>query len=154
MRLVLNFLLIMLMGMASVNAAVEVHKFDTEQQQQQYKKMIDELRCLVCQNQNLADSNAELALDLRNKVARMIQQGKTDQEIIDYMVARYGDFVLYRPPFKAQTLLLWLGPFIILGVGFVVLISYVRKQKKMPATAVPDEEISKARKLLGDEEEK
>lgn len=154
MRAAVNFLLLMFLSAASVYAAVEVHKFDTEKQQQQYKKMIDELRCLVCQNQNLADSNAELALDLRNKVASMIQQGKTNQEIVDYMVARYGDFVLYRPPFKAQTLLLWVGPFVILLFGLYVLLAYVRKQKTKPVAQASEAELSKVRKLLDDEEDK
>ncbi len=80
-----------------------------------------ELRCLVCQNQSIEESNAELAVDLRRQIRELISQGKTDGEIIDYMVARYGDFVLYRPPFKATTALLWIGPFLLLLVGIVVL---------------------------------
>ena len=77
----------------------------------------NELRCLVCQNQTIADSNAGLAVDLRQQVREMMQQGRSDDEIIDYRVARYGDFVRYRPPFKASTLLLWLSPLLLLGLG-------------------------------------
>ncbi|MCX7891714.1 MAG: cytochrome c-type biogenesis protein CcmH [Burkholderiales bacterium] len=77
----------------------------------------NELRCLVCQNQSIEESNAELAVDLRRQIREQIAQGKSDREIIDYMVARYGDFVLYRPPFKATTALLWIGPFLLLAVG-------------------------------------
>jgi len=75
------------------------------------------LRCLVCQNQSLADSNAELAVDLRNEMRKQLKQGASDQDIINYMVARYGDFVLYRPPLKASTVLLWSGPLLLLLIG-------------------------------------
>jgi len=96
------------------------------------KNIGEELRCLVCQNQTIADSNASLALDLRNEIRGMIAQGRTDDEIRAYMVARYGDFVLYRPPFEATTVLLWLGPFALLGVGFVVLAVVLRRRKRIP----------------------
>ena len=84
------------------------------------KKLSEELRCLVCQNQTLADSNAELAVDLRRQVETMITAGRSDREIRDYMVERYGDFVLYRPPVQGNTLALWLGPFAMLAGGGVV----------------------------------
>jgi cytochrome c-type biogenesis protein CcmH len=88
----------------------------------------EELRCLVCQNQNIADSNAELAQDLRREIRGMIQAGKSDKEIIDFMVARYGDFVLYRPPVKGITLLLWGGPVALLLLGLFVLLRYLRQR--------------------------
>lgn len=88
----------------------------------------EELRCLVCQNQTIADSNAELAVDLRREVRNMIKAGKTDQEIVDFMVARYGDFVLYRPPVKGITVLLWGGPMLLMVLGLVVLIRYLRRR--------------------------
>jgi cytochrome c-type biogenesis protein CcmH len=110
--------------------------------------MIDELRCLVCQNQNLADSNAELAQDLRQEVYDMIQQGASDQEIIDFMVARYGDFVLYRPPLKSTTLILWIGPFVILGIGVLVLLFHIRKRRAALEPVVDEAELEKARQLL------
>src|SRR5919106_2786567 len=83
--------------------------------------LADELRCLVCQNQTLADSNAPLAVDLRNQIREQLAKGASERDVVDFMVARYGDFVLYRPPFKASTIALWFGPFIflILGVWFV-----------------------------------
>src|SRR5881394_1176669 len=77
-----------------------------------------ELRCLVCQNQTIAESNAPLAVDLRNQIREQLAAGKSEREVVDFMVARYGDFVLYRPPFKATTILLWAGPFLFLLVGF------------------------------------
>jgi len=88
----------------------------------------------VCQNQTIADSNASLALDLRNEIREQIAKGKSDDEIRGYMVARYGDFVLYRPPWKSTTLLLWLGPFALLGVGAAIMVVTIRRRKKLAAT--------------------
>ena len=99
-----------------------------------------ELRCLVCQNQTIADSHADLAQDLRRQVREMIRAGKSDAEIIDFMTARYGDFVLYRPPLKGTTLLLWFGPVLLLGGGLVVLVTVLRRRNRLPADRFdPDE---------------
>jgi cytochrome c-type biogenesis protein CcmH len=136
-----------------VMAGVEVHTFDNPEQEQQYKRLVTELRCLVCQNQNLADSNAELAQDLRQEVYEMIQNGATDQEIINFMVARYGDFVLYRPPFKATTAFLWVGPFIILIAGFVILLLFIRKRRQSTAVELDETAQARARQLLNDNNE-
>jgi cytochrome c-type biogenesis protein CcmH len=89
--------------------------------EQRMMVLAEELRCLVCQNQTLADSNAPLAEDLRNQIREQLRKGSSDREVIDYLVARYGDFVLYRPPLKATTLLLWFGPLLLLAIGFAVL---------------------------------
>jgi cytochrome c-type biogenesis protein CcmH len=96
-------------------------------------KLSEELRCLVCQNQNIADSNAELAQDLRREIRTMIGAGKSDKEIIDFMVVRYGDFVLYRPPVKGTTLLLWGGPVILLVFGIFILVRYQRRRAERVA---------------------
>lgn len=99
------------------------------------------LRCLVCQNQTLADSNAELAVDLRNQVRAQVKAGRSDAEIIDYLVARYGDFVLYRPPVKATTVLLWAGPFVLLVAGLAGLVIALRRRARAqtaPGAAEPD----------------
>jgi cytochrome c-type biogenesis protein CcmH len=93
-------------------------------------ELSSELRCLVCQNQTIADSNAELAVDLRNEIREKIQTGMSDAEIKDFMVARYGDFVLYRPPVKATTLALWVGPFLLLAVGGGVLFYNLRRRRQ------------------------
>ena len=90
-----------------------------------------ELRCLVCQNQTLADSNADLAVDLREQVRTLLRQGQSEKQIIDYMTARYGDFVLYRPPLKATTWLLWFGPGVLLAGGFAVLVLVLRHRTRM-----------------------
>lgn len=87
-----------------------------------------ELRCLVCQNQSLADSDADLALDLRREIRRMIEAGKSDDQIRDFLAARYGDFILYEPPFSRLTALLWLGPLFFLGLGFGLLVRSLRQR--------------------------
>ncbi|WP_298829989.1 cytochrome c-type biogenesis protein [uncultured Piscinibacter sp.] len=91
-----------------------------------------ELRCLVCQNQTIADSHADLAQDLRNQVREMLQKGQSEAQILDYMTQRYGDFVLYRPPVKPTTTLLWYGPAVLLVGGVVVLIVVLRRRSKLP----------------------
>ena len=105
----------------SVHAEIEVYQFKTPELELRYQNLTEELRCLVCQNQNIADSHAELAQDLRRKVYEKLNSGETNDQIIDYMTERYGDFVLYRPPFNVKTLILWLTPALTIllgGVGF------------------------------------
>jgi cytochrome c-type biogenesis protein CcmH len=106
--------------------------------EQRMKTLADELRCLVCQNQTIADSTAPLAEDLRNQIRGQIAQGRTDTQIRDYMVERYGDFVLYRPPFKAATTLLWLGPPALLVGGAFAWLVVVRRRKALAATSQPE----------------
>ncbi|MDD2684620.1 MAG: cytochrome c-type biogenesis protein CcmH [Gallionella sp.] len=117
------------------------------------KRMIglaDKLRCLVCQNESLASSHAELAEDLRREVREQMQKGMSDQEIIDYLVSRYGDFVLYDPPVKKTTLLLWYGPFALLLIGSGVLVYQLRKRKDAVAdeVAITDADSQRAAALL------
>lgn len=121
------------------------------------QKLSEELRCLVCQNQTIADSNAELAQDLRREVRTMIKDGKTDKEIVDFMVARYGDFVLYRPPVKGITLLLWGGPIALMLLGLVVLLRYLRRRATRLAEhdqPLSAEETGRADALLKELEQK
>jgi cytochrome c-type biogenesis protein CcmH len=112
----------------------------------------EELRCLVCQNESLAGSRADLANDLRREVRTLIKEGKSDQEILDFMVGRYGDFVRYRPPVKPTTWLLWLGPFLLLGGGVTTLIVFLRRRRSTQPAATPlsDEERRRAQTLLTD----
>jgi cytochrome c-type biogenesis protein CcmH len=107
--------------------------------EQRLKDLGEELRCLVCQNQTIADSNAPLALDLRNQIRTMVRAGRSDEEIKAYMVQRYGDFVLYRPPLKLTTVLLWAGPFVlvVLGAGVFVVILRRRRAQARPAAIAP-----------------
>ena len=106
-----------------------------------------ELRCLVCQNQTLADSNAPLAVDLRNQIREQFKQGASEQDVIDFMVARYGDFVLYKPPFKASTLALWLGPFVLLALGVWALLRQIAR-RRVPAPELSAAERDRAARLL------
>jgi len=108
-----------------------------------------ELRCLVCQNQTIADSHADLAIDLKNQVRDMVKSGKTQSEIVDYMVQRYGDFVRYRPPMEPKTFLLWTGPFLLMAAGIVLLIVNLRKRKKIITDApLSDDESDRLQSLL------
>jgi cytochrome c-type biogenesis protein CcmH len=109
----------------------------------------EELRCLVCQNQTLADSHADLAVDLKNQVREKLRQGMSEREIVDYMVARYGDFVLYRPPVKGTTLLLWFGPALLLVGGLASLFLWLRRRRAVAVPAVlTEEEHARAAALL------
>jgi cytochrome c-type biogenesis protein CcmH len=115
------------------------------------KHLAVELRCLVCQNQTLADSNAPLAEDLRREVRDMIAKNMSDQEIIEFLTARYGDFVLYRPPVKSTTALLWVGPFILLAIGGTVLVVTLRRRAiKVVEVPVTDEEHRRVEQLLAE----
>jgi cytochrome c-type biogenesis protein CcmH len=108
-----------------------------------------ELRCLVCQNQTIADSHADLAKDLRREVREMLAQGKSEREVREFMVARYGDFILYRPPLKASTLLLWIGPFALLAAAFWVHRRMVRDRAAPADAPLSDEEQKRLQALLG-----
>ena len=107
-------------------------------------KITSELRCLVCQNQTIADSHADLAVDLRQQVREMLHKGLSDQQIADYMTDRYGDFVLYRPPFKATTAFLWIGPGVMLVSGLLVLVLVLRRRSRMPADRFDADEAEAA----------
>ena len=122
------------------------------------KRMIglaENLRCLVCQNESLASSHAELAEDLRREVREQMAQGKNDQEIIDYLVARYGDFVLYKPPVKSYTVLLWFGPFALLLIALGVLVYQLRKRRQtVQESVLTPEAQQRADSLLNEEDNK
>ncbi|MCP9451481.1 MAG: cytochrome c-type biogenesis protein CcmH [Nitrospira sp.] len=113
------------------------------------KQLASELRCLVCQNQTLADSNAPLAEDLRREVREMIAKNMSDQEIIEFLVSRYGDFVLYRPPFKTTTVLLWAGPFVlVVGGGVALAVTLRRRQHMIRDAMMTEEERRQVERLL------
>lgn len=117
--------------------------------EQRLTNIAEELRCLVCQNESLAGSRAELAQDLRREVRSLIKEGKSDQEVKDFLVSRYGDFVLYRPQVKPTTYLLWAGPFILLLIGIVVLVSYLRKRsRQIEETPLSEADKKRAEALL------
>jgi len=142
----MKFLRILVLLTFSLNsiAAVEYKKFDDAEKEKVYNVLINELRCLVCQNQTIADSNAELAQDLRRQVYEMLLQGKTKDEIAEFMTQRYGDFVLYNPPFKVKTGLLWLGPIVFLLIGLVVLVLFTRRKGVVEKTNISEDERVKS----------
>lgn len=147
MKPVLLLLLALLLSSQAI-AKVETHNFVSPQIEKDYKILIAELRCLVCQNQNLADSNAELAKDMRMRVYTMLNEGSSRQQIVDFMVTRYGDFVMYRPPVKSSTYLLWYGPLLFFALAFVVVASYMRRQKPQDEVLTDKNQQKKAHSLL------
>jgi cytochrome c-type biogenesis protein CcmH len=126
-----HFLFALLLGLPLwAQAAIDSFEFRDEATRERFQSLTAELRCPKCQNQNIADSNSPIAEDLRTEIHRMLQQGDSDQDIVDFMVARYGEFVLYRPRVTAQTLVLWYGPFGLLAIGAVVILVMTRRRKK------------------------
>lgn len=137
----------------SVQAKVAPNLSDDPALEARMMVIAEELRCLVCQNETIAASHADLAVDLKNQIRIKLTQGQSQRQILDFMVERYGDFVLYRPPLKTTTVLLWLGPFVLLGIAVLMLILNVRQRrpasKSQPMT-LSDADAAKARALLAD----
>ena len=113
------------------------------------QSLAEQLRCLVCQNQNLADSHADLAIDLKNQIRAMLRKGLSEQEVVDFMVQRYGDFVLYKPPVKNTTWLLWGGPFVLLAGALGLLFIKLRQRRRQLVPELTPEQHSAAQRLLG-----
>ena len=149
----LSLIVLLTSTVFSVYAAVEVKQFKQPEHEQRYKKLINELRCVVCQNQNIADSNAALAKDLRKQVFKMINAGKNNNEILEFMVTRYDDFVLYRPEFNSMTFLLWVGPFILFIIGIYFLVNFVRQRKTVVIAELSNKDKEKLKQLLKDKEQ-
>lgn len=120
----------------------------TQSQRERYRGLLEELRCLVCQNENLASSSASLAGDLRGQVREMVDRGAGDEEIKEYLVSRYGDFVLYDPPVKPSTWLLWSGPFVVLLLGLIFAWRVIRHASRSGASELSEEEHARARRYL------
>ncbi|NOY67133.1 MAG: cytochrome c-type biogenesis protein CcmH [Gammaproteobacteria bacterium] len=144
----ISFTLILVLTSLSISAAINVYQFDDPVKKERFYNLIDELRCTVCQNQTIAASNAGLAKDLRNKTYKMIQAGKTDDEIKTFMVERFTDFVLYNPPVNNSTLLLWIGPAVLMLIAFIFLISNIRKRVSTPVTEIDAQEHERVQTLL------
>lgn len=129
------WLLLLAVAWSVAHAAIDPYEFDSEAQRERYRHFIEEMRCPKCQNQNLAGSDAPIATDLRRELHRLLQEGRSDAEIVDFMVARYGTFILYDPPFDKKTALLWLAPIAFLGTGVVVLLLIVRRRRAIAEPA-------------------
>lgn len=128
--------ILLLSFMVNTQAAIDVYQFDNTEKTARFKQLVADLRCPKCQNQNLADSNAEIARDLRSKVEQMLVADKSDDEIVQYMVDRYGDFVLYEPRVTTQTYILWYGPIALFLVAFAVIFFIVRIRSQQPREKV------------------
>ena len=145
--LILSLLLI---SMPS-QAGIEAYDFPSAQVEADFTKLINEIRCLVCQNQNIASSNADLAKDLRQQTYKMLVRGDTPDQVIEYMVARYGEFILYRPRLKSNTLLLWFGPFGLLLLVLLLVFRRVRRNQKLTSPDV--DAMQRAQQLLSNNQE-
>lgn len=144
--LVLSVTLVFSLAVSS--APIETFNFDSPEKEKVFHKLSEELRCLVCQNQNIAESNAGLAKDLRLEIYTMISAGKSEEEIVDFMVQRYGDYVLYRPPFKPLTWLLWFGPLIVFIIGLIFAVRFMKAQSvDTQPDELSDEEIERVKNL-------
>jgi len=151
-RLLLSMLLALI---ASLAAAQEARPLAEDPALEARVMHIAEgLRCLVCQNETIAASHADLAVDLRKQIRQQLQQGRSDAQIVDFMVQRYGDFVLYKPPLKRSTWLLWGGPFVLMGVALAALGWNIRRRRRAAVAQVPlrDDEVARARRLLAEDE--
>lgn len=149
-------LLILLLGcwLTPAMAAIDVYEFSDPKQEAVFHELTKELRCPKCQNQDISDSESELAKDLRDKAYGMLIEGKSKQEVIDYMVARYGNFILYKPPVMASTLILWISPILVVLIGFIIVV--VRTRNK-PHHSIDNElsieEQQRLRELLNKDKE-
>lgn len=135
--MIARLLLVVALCCAALPAAavIETYQFSSPELEQRYQQLSAELRCPKCQNQNIADSNAPIAQDLRRLLHQQLEAGETDEEILDYMVARYGEFVRYRPKFSGATAILWFAPLLLLVIGLVVLLRTLRTQRGAPSEA-------------------
>ena len=144
-------LLVLILSLLVINvarAADSAPVADDPQLDKRVMELAENLRCLVCQNQTIADSPAELATDLKKQIREKMKLGMSDRDIIDYMVARYGDFVLYRPPLKATTMLLWFGPLLFLAAGLAALYYRLARRRKNVGAELSDADRARAAALL------
>ena len=142
--------MLLLAGSAASAYTLEEFTFDSPQQQAEFRELIGKLRCLVCQNESLAGSQAELAQDLRKEVYRMMRAGQSQDEVLDFLVARYGDFVLYDPPLKPSTYVLWFGPFVLIGIGAVFMVRALLRKKATPDAGISEDDRRRLQDLLAE----
>ena len=145
---------VLLFFAATSSAEIADFPFESEIQEQRFRDLSSELRCLVCQNQSLADSNAGLAQDLRSELYQQVLTGNSNNQIISFMTERYGDFILYKPRFATKTLLLWLTPILLFIIGIFCLIRFSKFRNQELQTQVTEKDLQKIRALLQAEEEK
>ncbi|MED5610283.1 MULTISPECIES: cytochrome c-type biogenesis protein [Pseudomonas] len=155
MKRLLSAALLGLTLSGAVYAAIDTYEFPNEAERQRFRDLTTELRCPKCQNQDIADSNAPIAADLRKQIYEQLQQGKSDEQIVDYMVDRYGDFVRYKPPVNSRTWLLWFGPAALLGLGVLVVGVLVARRRRVasgPSASLSAEEQARLNQLLDNQD--
>lgn len=130
MKQLIQGVLLALCLLGSASAAIDAYEFKSEAERERYRTLVEELRCPKCQNQNIADSNAPIAMDLRREIYRMLEEGQSNEQIVEFLVARYGDFVRYKPPVNTKTLVLWYGPIVLLVIGFGVLAFILMRRRR------------------------
>lgn len=145
-------LMLLLCFVPAAPAAETMHPFENPQQEARYERLTGQLRCLVCQGQSIDDSGSKLAKDMRDKVFELLAAGRTDQEVIDYMTSRYGDFVLYRPPVEPKTWLLWFGPFVLIVFGVTVVLVMARRRSSAGRAGLDEGERDRLAALLADDD--
>ncbi|BCG02531.1 cytochrome c (plasmid) [Paraburkholderia sp. PGU19] len=153
MKRLLTVIALGLCGLSGSYAAIEPRDFADDSQRERYHELAVELRCPKCQNQSIAESDSPIANDLRGEIHRMLREGRSDEQIIDFMVARYGDFVLYDPPLSGRTALLWLGPAALLLAGGAIVAAIVatrRRSRPAPVSSLSDGDQRRLGGLLGD----
>jgi cytochrome c-type biogenesis protein CcmH len=128
--------MLLLMWLGTAQAAIDTFTYRSDAERERFRNLTQELRCPKCQNQDLADSNAPIAADLRREIHRLMQEDKSNEQIIDYLVARYGKFVLYNPPVERQTWLLWYGPAAVLMMGLGIILVIVRRRRSVQSDSV------------------
>lgn len=143
----------LLLALLLITAVAQARPLADDELERRTAAVARELRCLVCQNQTIEDSQAELAVDLRRQVRAMLREGRSEADVVRFMTDRYGDFVVYRPPLDIRTALLWLGPVAILVAGIALLLRRIRRQGARPATALAQDQLDRAGRLLQRERE-
>ncbi len=149
----LLILLLLILTAAAQATSLSSFEFSTPEQERAFRTLTEELRCLVCQNESLAGSNAELAQDLRREIYDMMMAGRSKDDIVQFMVARYGDFVLFQPPLRPSTYPLWFGPFILFAVAGFFLFRTLQKKRRAQEAALSDQDRERLRRLLDDDSE-
>lgn len=150
MRVLLLPVVLLLLSLQAF-AAIDVYEFESPEQEQRYRHLIEELRCPKCQNQNLAGSDAGVATDLKDRTYELMMQGKSDDEIRAYLIERYGDFITYKPPVRGSTAVLWAGPFVLLFLVAAILVWRVRRQPSGYPAGISAEERERLARLLDDD---
>jgi len=146
-------ILLMALLLSPALAAIDAYEFANPEQEQRFRRLVEELRCPTCQNQNIADSNAPLSTDLRQRIYEMLQQGHSDADIVAFMTARYGDFITYRPPLKPLTWPLWFGPLLLLIAVGLGLAWWIRRRASQPPAELSEQERARLQTLLADSRE-